>query len=167
MFAGLRKLVKGALFDSKGTLSLSRCVLLFVVIEVTAITWLAVAWVAYVTRTGQMEQGAPLAQAVFTGVAAILSAQVASAAWQYFTQARFMGGGIAGRQLDVDQARTEIAAADAGMGMSSPPGLVPVVPSSIVPDSQSEPRVAAESQSSTVALTTDEPIEVEIVEGEK
>jgi hypothetical protein len=113
-----------------------------------------------------MESGAQLVGAYFTGLSAILGTQVAGAIIAQIFQMKF-GGSIAGRQLDIEAARTEIAASDAEMGMSSPPGLVPVVPSSTVPDSQSEPRVAAESQSSTVALATAEPIEVEIVEGEK
>ena len=94
MLAGIRKLIKGALFDSKGSLSLSRCVLLFVVAEVTAITWLAVLWCHYVTVNGLMVEAAPLAQAVSTGAAAVLSSQVAAAAFQYFTQAKFSGGGV-------------------------------------------------------------------------
>lgn len=173
MFAGPRKFARGVrrtfkelFYNSVGTLSLSRVALAIAIIQADAIVWLAVYWAYHLTVTNQMESGAQLVGAYFTGLSAILGTQVAGAILAQIFQMKF-GGSIAGRQLDIEAARTEIAASDAEMGMSSPPGLVPVVPSSTVPDSQSEPRVAAESQSSTVALATAEPIEVEIVEGEK
>lgn len=165
MLAGLRKLIKGALFDSKGSLSLSRCVLLFVVAEVTAITWLAVLWCHYVTVNGLMVEAAPLAQAVSTGAAAVLSSQVAAAAFQYFTQAKFSGGGVSGRQLDLDEVRTEILAGEA-------PTPVPDV-GYLVPSDESEPRVMAETYqipgtqeivtTGTVLGDLAEPVDVNIV----
>lgn len=157
MISAVRRLVKGALWDAKGTLSLSRCVLLFVVLEVTAITWLAVLWCYYVTVNGLMVEAAPLASAVSGGAAAVLSSQVAAAAWQYFAQAKFTGGGVAGRQIDQDEARTAIVAGEQ-------PAYIPDV-AEFVPSDPNEPRIAAESQSTeTVALKTDEPLDVAIVE---
>lgn len=166
MIAGLKKLAKGLLFGGDGSLSSSRVVIFVVLFEINALVVLCVAWVWHVTATGQMEAAAPLAQAVFTGVAAVLGAQATMAAVQYAAQYKWGPGSYSGRQADIDQARVEIAAADAEMGMSSPPGLVPEVGSDIVPASPSEPRVAAESQSGAPSsvLTVEDPIEVEIVE---
>lgn len=160
MLAGIRKLIKGALFDSKGSLSLSRCVLLFVVAEVTAITWLAVLWCHYVTVNGLMVEAAPLAQAVSTGAAAVLSSQVAAAAFQYFTQAKFSGGGVSGRQLDIDETRADVIA-----GITPTP--VPDV-GYLVPGYSDEPRVAAESSANATEPTAalgdlTEPVDVNIV----
>lgn len=157
MIKGIRMLIKGALFDAKGTLSLSRCFMLFVALEVTAVAWLVVAWCYYVTVNGLMEQGAPLASAVSGGIAAVLSSQVAAAAWQYFSHAKFTGGGVAARQLDIDETRTSIVA-----GVE--PAYIPDV-SDLVPGDPDEPRVAAESAPSETALVTEEPIQVELTGG--
>lgn len=150
MIAAIRKLLKGALFDSKGSLSLSRCVLVFVLAEVTAITWLAVAWCYWVTKHGLLVDAAPFASAVATGAAAVLSSQVAAAAFQYFSQSKWGGGGIAGRQLDIDEART--AQAD--------PAIIPEIGPELVPSNPAEPRVAAETQTTE---TGTEPLKVDIV----
>lgn len=166
MITAIRRLLKELFYDGKATLSLTRTMIFLVFAQVTAIVWLCVFWVRHLTLTGQMEQGALLASAVFGGVAGVLGTQVAGAAFSYFVQNKFGSGGIAGRQLDIDEARTEIIAADAEMGMSSPPGLVPDV-GYLVPSDQSEPRVAAESgnpaASPAATLTVADPIAVEIV----
>lgn len=162
MLAGLRKLAKGLLFGADGSLSSSRVVIFVVLFEINAVVVLCILWVYHVTITGQMEQAAPLAQAVSTGVAAVLGAQATMAAIQYAAQYKWGPGSYSGRQADIDEARIQIAAADAEMGMSSPPGLVP--------SDTSEPRVAAETQSSessTVSVTADAPIPVEITDASR
>ena len=104
MLAGPRRLLKGIFYDGKGTLSLTRVMLTLVAANAFAIVWLCIVWVWHVTVTNQMETAAPLASAVFTGVAAVLSAQVTMAAAQYFVQNKFGSGGISAEQIEAPQA---------------------------------------------------------------
>ena len=99
MFATPRRLLKETFYDGKGTLSLTRVMLAIVALNAFTVIWLCVIWVWHVTVTNQMEAAAPLASAVFGGVAAILSAQVTMAAAQYFVQNKFGSGGISSEQL--------------------------------------------------------------------
>lgn len=163
MLAGLRKLAKGLLFGADGSLSSSRVVIFVVLLEINTVVVLCVLWVYHVTITGQMEQAAPLAQAVSTGVAAVLGAQATMAAIQYAAQYKWGPGSYSGRQGDIDAAREAIVAGEA-------PAYIPEIGPELVPDSDTEPRVMAESQPSepvAIAVTADEPIPVEITEGEK
>lgn len=167
MLAGPRRLLKELFSDGKGTLSLTRLMMAVVAINAFTIVWLCVIWVHHVTVTNQMEAAAPLASAVFTGVAAILSAQVTMAAAQYFVQNKFGSGGISGRQLDIEDERASVLA-DEAAGVEHVPIVVPDV-AHLVPSDPDEPRVAAESQSSepsTVTVTADAPIPVELTEGD-
>ena len=157
MLAGLRKLAKGLLFGADGSLSSSRTVIFLVLLEINGIVILACAWIYHVTITNQMEQAAPLAQAVFTGVAAVLGSQALMAAINYAAQYKWGPGSISGRQLDVDEARTSIVAGEE-------PAYIPDV-SGLVPSDPDEPRVAAETASTdAVELKTTEPLDVAIVE---
>ena len=105
MLAGLRKLAKGLLFGADGSLSSSRTVIFLVLLEINGIVILACYWVYWVTSTGQMAEAAPLASAVFTGVAGVLGAQATMAAIQYAAQYKWGPGSYSGRQSDIDDAR--------------------------------------------------------------
>ena len=162
MLAGLRKLAKGLLFGADGSLSSSRTVIFLVLLEINGIVILACAWIYHVTITNQMEQAAPLAQAVFTGVAAVLGSQALMAAINYAAQYKWGPGSYSGRQSDIDEARAAIVAGEE-------PAYIPDV-SALVPSDESEPRVAAESPSSatsTVELTAAEPLPVEITDASR
>ena len=163
MLAGLKRLLKETFYDGKETLSITRVMIAAVFAQVTAIVWLCVWWIRHLTLTGQMESGALLAQAVFGGLAGILGTQVAGAAFSYFVQNKFGSGGIAGRQLDISDARAVIVAGEE-------PAYIPEIGPEIVPDDTSEPRVAAESPSSatsTVELTAADPLPVEITDASR
>ncbi len=153
MLAGLRKLAKGLLFGADGSLSSSRTVIFLVLLEINGIVILACAWIYHVTITNQMEQAAPLAQAVFTGVAAVLGSQALMAAINYAAQYKWGPGSYSGRQLDIDEARAAIVAGEE-------PAYIPDV-SDLVPSDESEPRVAAETQ--PVETSSEEPLKVDVV----
>jgi hypothetical protein len=111
--------LKGAFLDGKGTVSLTRCALVFVAANVFAIVWLSVAWVGYVTLTGQMEAAAPLAGAVFNGVAAVLSSSLVAVAGQYVAQIKWGSGGVSAAQIAEQEAgptTCEPAAGEQGPG---------------------------------------------------
>lgn len=158
MLAGLRKLAKGLLFGADGSLSSSRTVIFLVLLEINGIVILACAWIYHVTITNQMEQAAPLAQAVFTGVAAVLGSQALMAAINYAAQYKWGPGSYSGRQSDIDEARAAIVAGEE-------PAYIPEIGPEIVPSDPDEPRVAAETASTdAVELKTTEPLDVAIVE---
>lgn len=98
MIAGIRRLVRGALFDSSGTLSLSRVILLFVALEVTAITWLVVAWCWYVTANNLMEEAAPLAGNLEWNAAVSSSVEI----WINDSERDFLVTKVGVRKADVD-----------------------------------------------------------------
>lgn len=96
----IRRLFKELFYNGAGTLSLSRVALAVAIIQVDAIVWLCVLWVRHLTVTGQMESGALLASAVFTGIAAILGAQVTGAVVAQVFQMKFGSGSISDYQLN-------------------------------------------------------------------
>lgn len=105
-FARMRKAVAWSLrsvfYDGNNSLSLSRCVIVFGLLNAWCLVWLTVAWVWHVTATGQMAEAAPFAASVATGLGAIGSSQVIVAGWQYYIQVRHGTGGITERQLNAD-----------------------------------------------------------------
>lgn len=92
-------LVKSLFFDSKGTLSLGRTLGTILIANGLVLVWLAVVWVAYVTRTNQMGEAAALAAAIGTWFSSLGIGQVVAGAGLYLIQARFGPGGVSSSQI--------------------------------------------------------------------
>ncbi len=70
-------------FDWRGEFSLGKAAMVFGLLQVWTVMWLAIGWVAYVTISGQMTEAAPLASAIGTAVGAVLSSQLIVIGGQY------------------------------------------------------------------------------------
>lgn len=108
MLAAIQKMGRELVFGGDRAWSLSRLVVLLVLVQINAVVVLACLWIYHVTVTQQMEAAAPLANAVFTGVAGVLGAQATMAALQYAVAQKWGSGGYSdARRGAVDGDGTE------------------------------------------------------------
>lgn len=93
--AALARTYRATLYGSSGTLSMGRLLVVFGILQVAASFWLFVAWVWFVTATGQMEAASPLAASIGTILSSVLSSQVAAIAATWWTTKRYGSAGAA------------------------------------------------------------------------
>lgn len=93
--AGIGRIYRSLFFGKSGTLSLGRVMIAFTIVNIWALVWLFVAWVWYVTVTGQMEAAAGLAQAFAAILSAILSSSMIVTGFQWWVAKRYGDAGSA------------------------------------------------------------------------
>ena len=94
--------LRSVFYDGHNTLSFSRVLIVFGILNVWTLVWLGVAWIWHVTVTQQMAEAAPFAASLATGLGAVASSQVIMAGFQYYIQTRHGAGSVTGEQLQAD-----------------------------------------------------------------
>lgn len=102
MFAGLGRIYRSISFGSTGTLSLGRVVIFGLMSHVFIGFWLYVAWIWYLTATGQLETAAAFHASMANILAGLGSSSVLTSVGMYLVTKKFGEAGAASQAQVLD-----------------------------------------------------------------